>query len=137
LSAFVRFIPLIAGAAAISAALAGAATAQGDLPEGPGKAELQSNCTKCHGLDQIISQRKSGDDWSETVNRMVSFGANIPADQQTAIVTYLSTNYAKAGAAPAAPAPAATPAAPAPAPDAAPPATPATPAAPATPPRPQ
>jgi len=127
-----RFVPLVAGAAALCAAAASVATAQGGLPEGPGKAELQSNCTGCHGLDQIISQKKSADGWADTVAKMVSFGASPTADQQTAIIAYLSTNFGTgAPAAAAAPATGAAPAAPA-APDAAPPAS--APAAPAIPP---
>ncbi len=69
-----NFVLAAAGVLCI-AAIPSAGSAQGDaLPEGPGKAELSKACTLCHGVDQISAQRKTPEEWSGTVERMVGFG---------------------------------------------------------------
>ena len=84
-------------------ALAGAGFAQDvSLPEGPGKDNLTTSCTACHGLDQVTQQRKSKDQWAETVEKMIANGAALTEEDTTAIVAYLSKNFAPPAAAAAA-----------------------------------
>lgn len=74
------------------AALAIAASAQAqELPEGQGKALVQSACTQCHGIDVIVRQPRSRDDWTEVVSRMVGNGAQLSDEDYNQVIQYLAT----------------------------------------------
>src|SRR5271168_4431837 len=87
-------------AAGLSGGLSTAAIAQG-LPPGNGQAVVQSACTGCHGIDVIVSQRHTADEWRDVVSEMVGNGASLTDDQFATVVTYLSTTLALQGSAPA------------------------------------
>lgn len=99
-------VALIAAAAVTGLVLtAGAVVAQpSDLPEGAGKDIVLNSCTACHGIDVIVGQRRTPDEWGQVVDRMVGNGASLSDDQYKAVVTYLSASLAApaAAAAPAA-----------------------------------
>ena len=60
------------------------------LPDGPGKDEVQTQCTKCHALGLISnSGGNSKQEWAELFGTMV----NLPNDQRDAIAEYLGKNY--------------------------------------------
>jgi quinoprotein glucose dehydrogenase len=91
------------------------------LPDGPGKAETQKLCSRCHSMDQTVSLRQGQAAWTETIAKMVNLGATgNDADFQT-VLQYLVKHYGPLGGAaaptaepvagPAAAAPEATPAA--------------------------
>jgi alcohol dehydrogenase (cytochrome c) len=67
--------------------------AQVDLPLGPGRAELERMCTRCHGLNVITGQRMSTRLWTEEVHDMISRGAVASDDEVSRLVAYLSTNF--------------------------------------------
>lgn len=90
-------------AAAPAAPAAPAASAQGGFPDGPGKAEVTANCGGCHGLDQVAGAKHSPADWTETVKRMVTYGADLKDPQVATIAEYLGKNFSNAPAAGAAP----------------------------------
>lgn len=71
-------------------AIATCAQAQ-ELPEGQGKELVQSACTQCHGIDVIVRQRRSRDDWTETVSRMVGNGAQLSDEDYNQVIQYLAT----------------------------------------------
>jgi mono/diheme cytochrome c family protein len=71
-------------------AIATCAHAQ-ELPEGQGKALVQSACTQCHGVDVIVRQPRSRDDWTEVVSRMVGNGAELSDEDYNQVVQYLAT----------------------------------------------
>jgi len=80
-----------------------------DLPDGPGKETVQTVCTVCHGLEDIVSSKRTKAEWKELVDKMVSFGAQAKDEEIEAIVNYLAKNFGKADTAsnfkpPAAPA---------------------------------
>ena len=54
-----------------------------------GKAVMEARCGDCHGLDRITSKSKDRDAWQTTVNRMISKGANLNAEEKAALVDYL------------------------------------------------
>lgn len=62
-----------------------------ELPEGQGKALVQSACTQCHGLDVIVRQPRSREDWMDVVSRMVGNGAQLSDEDYNQVVQYLST----------------------------------------------
>jgi len=126
-----------AGAAFIAGVILAPAVAQDSLPPGPGMEETMKGCGGCHGIGQILTERRSAEEWANTVTMMITNGAPVAEDEFDKVVGYLATYFGPnpppaAGEAPAAPAAAApvegaAPAAP-PAEGAAPPA-PAAPAA--------
>ena len=70
-----------------------------DLPEGPGKETFTRVCTQCHGLDIIITQKRTKAEWKELVNIMVSYGATAKDEEFEAIIDYLAKNFGKSDAA--------------------------------------
>ena len=87
---------------------AAAVAAGQNLPEGDGKAIVQSSCTSCHGLDLITPKQAPKDEWSGIVDRMKGYGLNLSAPQTTTVVEYLAKSFGPKGqAAPAGAAPAA------------------------------
>ena len=63
------------------------------LPEGKAKALVESSCTECHGLDQVVQSGMSASDWRTTVNRMVKKGASLSPEQIDDVVQYLSVYF--------------------------------------------
>jgi hypothetical protein len=64
------------------------------LPEGEGKAEVALACSSCHDLRQVITQKKSGPNWSDTVRKMISaYQAPVDKDDFQVVVAYLSKNF--------------------------------------------
>jgi mono/diheme cytochrome c family protein len=87
-------------AAGLSSGMSTAAIAQG-LPPGDGQNVVQSACTACHGIDVIVSQRHTPDEWRDVVSEMVGNGASLTDDQFAAVVKYLSTTLAPQSSTPA------------------------------------
>ena len=63
------------------------------LPDGKAKPLVESACTECHGLDQVVQSGMSASDWRATVNRMVKKGASLAPDQIDSVVEYLSVYF--------------------------------------------
>src|SRR5437899_961741 len=60
------------------------------LPDGPGKEEVQTQCTKCHALGLIAnSGGNTKQEWAELFGTMVQ----LPNVQRDAIAEYLAKNY--------------------------------------------
>lgn len=60
------------------------------LPDGPGKSDVQSACTTCHGLGQIANSwgnTKAG--WEQVFSSMVV----LPPGQRDAVAGYLATHF--------------------------------------------
>jgi competence ComEA-like helix-hairpin-helix protein len=98
-------IRLIASAVLAVASLFGAAAQQTTppapggtpLPDGPGKPILQRACIGCHSLTTVTSKRASHDEWSETLEKMVSRGADLSDEEIDTLLEYLSANFGPAG----------------------------------------
>jgi hypothetical protein len=69
------------------------------LPPGQGQDIVQNACTMCHGVDVIVSQRHTPDEWRDIVSRMIGNGASLTDDQYVTVVKYLGTKLAPQGAA--------------------------------------
>lgn len=67
--------------------------ASAQLPDGPGKAEVERICTQCHDLQRSISLHQDHDAWAGTVGKMISLGAQGTNKDFTLIVDYLSKNF--------------------------------------------
>jgi competence protein ComEA len=68
-----------------------------DIPPGPGAAETQKVCGKCHSAEQAASLRQSRTGWEETVSKMVNMGAEGSDEDYEAILTYLAKNFGPEG----------------------------------------
>jgi len=68
---------------------------QDPLPEGPGKAELVSDCTSCHGVDVMTAQKRTKTEWTDIMTRMAGYGAATDPKQQKVIADYLLAHFGK------------------------------------------
>jgi cytochrome c5 len=60
-----------------------------------GKALHEERCTKCHDLQRIEAAKKTADEWKATVERMVGKGAELNAEEQSAVIGYLAEAHPK------------------------------------------
>ncbi|MGA2393451.1 MAG: hypothetical protein ABSH03_08900 [Candidatus Lustribacter sp.] len=63
------------------------------LAPGNGADVVQTRCSLCHGVDRVVTVKRTPAQWTAILNRMVYYGAPITADQQKAVFDYLSKNY--------------------------------------------
>ena len=68
-------------------------TAPGELPPGPGREAVLKGCGGCHGIGQILPERRSRAEWSDTVTMMITNGAPVAEADFDAVVTYLATHF--------------------------------------------
>ena len=55
---------------------------------------FESTCSACHDTDRPKSERKSEEDWRDTVNMMRgTYGADISDEATEKIIKYLSEHY--------------------------------------------
>lgn len=77
---------------------AAAPTAAAVPPAGPpagaaaGAQILQTVCVMCHDQTLITSQRKSRNEWADTVEMMIGRGAPLTSEQAAQVVDYLAQN---------------------------------------------
>jgi competence protein ComEA len=64
------------------------------LPDGKAKPIVESACSECHGLDQVVEAGMSAADWKATVNRMVKKGASLSPEQIDMVAEYLAVYFA-------------------------------------------
>jgi cytochrome c5 len=89
-------LALIAGAQAQTppaAAPAAAASGGDELPAAPERDFVVQTCTACHTSAQFSSQRLDHDGWKAIVEKMISYGANVPEDKEEVIVGYLAKSF--------------------------------------------
>src|SRR5207344_1968132 len=94
--------------AAAPAPVAQAATDNTGFPDGDSKKLVLENCGGCHDLDQDKTAKHNEAAWKETLNHMVTYGANITEAQVPTVAAYLAKAFPVQGPPPATP-PAATP----------------------------
>jgi hypothetical protein len=58
-----------------------------------GDALVSERCTVCHSRDRIDSKDKDEAGWTETVDRMISHGAQLNADERQAVIDYLVSTH--------------------------------------------
>jgi cytochrome c5 len=64
------------------------------LPAGPGADLLKSRCVVCHESDIITSQKLSAAGWTNSVNKMVRWGAQVTPEERDVLVPYLAAHFA-------------------------------------------
>ena len=73
--------------------LAVPARSQSRLPDGDGKGLVQTACTNCHGPDKFTSLRLTREDWRETVELMVRYGAHLKTEDVPVVADYLARSF--------------------------------------------
>lgn len=74
-------------------ALPSVVSAQVNLPEGPGKAELQKVCGVCHAADRSAAVRLTRDGWQGVIDSMIARGARGTPEEFAAVLDYLATHF--------------------------------------------
>jgi competence protein ComEA len=67
---------------------------QSNLPDGPGKAELQKLCMQCHELEKSYSLKQDRAGWQRTMDKMTAFGMKSSEEEFNAVLEYLVKHYA-------------------------------------------
>jgi len=85
-----------AGAAALAVAVvvssAPTAAQQADIPQTPGW-DLVMRCVICHSVEIAVQQRFGPQGWSDTLDRMIAYGAPIPPEDKAQLIAYLLRHY--------------------------------------------
>jgi hypothetical protein len=95
---FIVLILVLAMSAVLTACSTPAATPT-TAPSNPntsgidGAKLLNDRCTACHTLDRVKSAKQTADQWNQTVTRMIGKGAQLNAEEKTALVAYLAATY--------------------------------------------
>ena len=68
-----------------------------DLPDGDGKKILETACTTCHALDEVVKFRgyNTKDEWRDVVVTMVKYGAELKEPEIEVLVDYLGKHFSK------------------------------------------
>ena len=64
-----------------------------DLPAGAMQAKATTACTECHEARIVLQQRLSKAAWTKEVDKMTKWGALVDANDQDALIDYLSANF--------------------------------------------
>jgi len=62
-------------------------------PAADGASLVESRCTVCHTLDRVKAAKKTKDQWTATVAKMISNGAKLTPAEQTIVIDYLTKTY--------------------------------------------
>jgi mono/diheme cytochrome c family protein len=64
-----------------------------NLPSGTGADIVAAKCSLCHGVDRVVTVKRTPAQWTSIVNRMVYLGAPLKPDEAKTVLTYLEANY--------------------------------------------
>jgi len=66
------------------------------LPDGPGRSLVEENCVRCHALGNVVSKRRTADEWRQLLGKMRKLGLVISDADNDTVERYLLTHYALA-----------------------------------------
>jgi cytochrome c2 len=69
-----------------------AAAQEPQLPQTPGW-ELVMRCLMCHSVEVAVQQRFGPEGWSDTLDRMIKYGAPIPPEDKQQLMAYLLRHF--------------------------------------------
>lgn len=64
-----------------------------ELPAGVGREAVLKGCGGCHGIGQVITERRSREEWANTVTMMITNGAPVSEAEFDLVVNYLATHF--------------------------------------------
>jgi cytochrome c5 len=73
--------------------IASASLSAQQLPAGAGADVLKARCISCHDADIITSQKLSLTGWTNSVNKMVRWGASITPEERAVLQPYLAQHF--------------------------------------------
>ena len=63
------------------------------FPDGPAKTTADAACLQCHSASMAAQQRLTEKQWTATVEKMMRWGAAVPADRKSELVAYLAAHF--------------------------------------------
>jgi mono/diheme cytochrome c family protein len=63
------------------------------FPPGAGKAVADLACLQCHSASMVLQQRMSEKQWARELDKMIGWGAALPADKRDELAAYLLANF--------------------------------------------
>jgi mono/diheme cytochrome c family protein len=69
------------------------ASAPDELPPGVGREAVLKGCGGCHGIGQVVTERRSREEWATTVTMMITNGAPVSEAEFDSVVAYLATHF--------------------------------------------
>jgi len=82
----------LAAGVAVSLRLALVSAQNTPIPQTPGW-ELVMRCVMCHSVEVAVQQRLGPRGWSDTLDRMIKYGAPIPPEDKEKLLVYLLRHY--------------------------------------------
>jgi cytochrome c5 len=64
-----------------------------DLPDGYGRSLLESNCTGCHTLQQVVEKHWDAQGWNDAIAEMREKGSPLAEEDVPDLVEYLTKNF--------------------------------------------
>jgi competence protein ComEA len=68
-------------------------TSAQQLPDGPGRVEMEKMCKQCHELSRSVSLRQDRDGWNQTMTKMAAFGMKSTEKDYALVLAYLTRNF--------------------------------------------
>jgi competence protein ComEA len=68
-------------------------TSAQQLPDGPGRVEMEKMCKQCHELSRSVSLRQDRDGWNQTMTKMAAFGMKSTEKDYALVLAYLTGNF--------------------------------------------
>lgn len=54
---------------------------------------LEERCAGCHTLDRVVQAQKSGEEWEQTVDRMIGREASLNESERAVLIEYLAATH--------------------------------------------
>ena len=77
----------------VAAAVLAAQALAVELPEGPGRAEVEKLCLQCHDLAKSVSLRQDRNGWGVTMTKMIAMGMKGTDEELQAVLAYLTEHF--------------------------------------------
>ena len=63
------------------------------LPDGAGNEVVRTACLSCHDDRALAQRRRTRNDWVRIVDRMIAWGAPVPAERTGELIDYLTAHF--------------------------------------------
>jgi quercetin dioxygenase-like cupin family protein len=63
------------------------------LPDGNGKTIIVKKCQFCHTLEQVVTSKRSNEEWKDLIDEMKERGARLTVDESQTVIDYLTANF--------------------------------------------
>jgi cytochrome c5 len=63
------------------------------LQDAPGRSVLMRSCSSCHALSLVRGTSKTESEWQQTIDQMITYGAEISAADKTILAGYAAAHF--------------------------------------------